>query len=54
MKYKFEIIEPLRREVVVEAESTTDAYYKVEHACNAVEIVLTAADFSGREINRLL
>lgn len=54
MTYKFEIIETLRREIEVEAESTTDAYYKVEDACNAEEIVLTAADFSGREINRLL
>ena len=50
MKYNFMITEYLRRSVRVEADSAEEAYEKVEELLASEDIVLTADDFSDRDI----
>lgn len=50
MKYKVKVIETLSRVVEVEAESSSEAWDKVEEQWKRSEIVLDADDFEGHEI----
>jgi hypothetical protein len=50
MTYKVKIIETLSRIVEVEANSSDEAWDKVEAQWKASEIVLDSGDFEGHEI----
>ena len=50
MIYNFMITEYLRKSVRVEAESYEDAYEKIVDAITSEEVVLTADDYAGRDI----
>ncbi len=53
MKYKVEITEYLQKTIEVEADNEDDALEKVESAYYNEEIVLSADDFTGKEMKVL-
>lgn len=53
MVYNFMITEYLRRSVKVEAQSEEEAYELVENLVNNEEIILSADDFCGRDIESM-
>jgi hypothetical protein len=54
MKYKVEIEETLLRTVEIEAESAADAETKVRQLYRNEEIVLSADDFTGDTLFRVV
>lgn len=53
MKYKVEITEYLQKTIEVDAKDKNEAYYKVKQMYDNEEIVLSADDFTDKEIKML-
>ena len=53
MKYKVEITEFLQKTIEVDATNKNEAYSKVKHMYDNEEIILSADDFTDKEIKVL-